>query len=246
MLSTLFIAATLLSATNNSSISLPTRQAAPSHQNAATQKTSAAAPVAAPPLTDEKQAGDPGLPITTEQTGDIKYYNHPGVVAHQGVSEPGKPLMEWIGGDHLINLPANIPIQVDLSLPGASDLKINEKTLEKIADDVFKKYDINPDLYTDASVPPLPFFQIVVTVYEIQKVYVYIVHARLFESVSLDRVAFDEGVALQAVTWEMTSVNGVPLDKLSTELNQSVAGIATTFAQRYAYFKKIEDQHNDK
>lgn len=197
------------------------------------------------PLTDEKQAANIELPEQENgsvESIEIDYYGHPGVVARQGISEPGKPIMEWIGGDHLINLPSHLPVQINLSIPSSLNLKVTERQTKAIVDEVFKKYGLNPDRYTDSSTPPLPFFNVLISIYQVPKGYVYVLQARLFESVELDRVAFDEGVALQAITWEMSSINGVPEDKLIPELSQSLAGMATTFAQRYNYFKKIQEE----
>ncbi len=196
-------------------------------------------------LSDEKDGGS--IQGQARPMQGPKNYNHPGVIAREGlVTEDEASTGDWAGGDHLINLPRHIPVQLDLSLPKESTLNISENSLEHLVEDVFKKYDLNPDDYTDSSLTPLPYFNMIVTVYQVPKGYVYSVEGRLFESVKLDRVAFDEGVGIQAITWEMSSLNGVPENKLINELNQSVSGIATTFAQRYNYFKKIEESQDKK
>ncbi len=157
-------------------------------------------------------------------------YLHPGVIVFRNNA--------WEGGDHLLNLTNNIGIYVTIVKPEGDQLDVTEDQLKKLVEEIFKGVNINPVTLAAAGQPPLPAFQIQVLAYPIDKGYVAACEGRLFESVTLQRFILDPAMAFQAITWEKKSLQVGPTSKIAEQIQNSVAEIAQSFAERFDAYER--------
>jgi hypothetical protein len=159
-------------------------------------------------------------------------YTHPGIVVSQGGN--------WVGTDHLLNLTKNIGIVVEILKPAGTKMPFDEATIEKRAADAFKKRDVEATAENSGVRPKLPFFNILLVVYPIDKGFVALIDGRLLESVDPKRVKLDKDTDFQAVTWEKKTLIVAPIDEFEALAEKTVDEIVSTFLERYEYFEKIK------
>ncbi|WP_068469420.1 hypothetical protein [Candidatus Protochlamydia phocaeensis] len=168
----------------------------------------------------------PPAPVPQQAT-----YFHPGILVYRGGA--------WQGGDHLLNITNNIGVYVTIIKPEGDKLDLNADQLRKQVETIFSKEPINPTIMTAEGQPPLPFFQIQILLYPIDKGYVACCEGRLFESVMLQRFMFDPGMGFQAITWEKQTLQVGPTNTIIGQIQDSVDEIAQSFVERYDSFDKI-------
>jgi len=161
-----------------------------------------------------------------------EHYGYPGITA----LKDGK----WVGSDHLLNLPDSILLDVIVSKPEGVDLPISDEKIRAIAVKEFDAAGIDPNGKPVDGKPPLPFFQILVIVYKIPEGYAYSIDGRLFEEVQLPRVKLNPGVTMQAITWNTDSIHVASDQKVSDELETSIAELVRGFTEKYKFFRDLK------
>lgn len=162
------------------------------------------------------------------------HYTFPGITAQKD----GK----WVGSDHMLNLPDSILVDADLNKPDSIKLDISADKIREIVSKLFKDAGIDPNGKSDEGKPPLPFFQVVVIIYNIPEGYAFSVDGRLFEEVHITRAKLTDGVFMQAITWNTDSIHVASTQRLSEELTKSVEDVTKSFIERYKFFKDLK--HN--
>lgn len=166
----------------------------------------------------------------------VDHYGYPGITAQK----EGK----WVGSDHLLNLPDSILLDVVVSKSEDVDIPVSEASIREIAAKLFSDAGIDPaGASSDASKPPLPFFQILVIIYKIPDGYAFSLDGRLFEEVTLPRVKLSPGVTMQAITWNTDSIHVASSQKLESELNDSVQELVKNFIEKYKFFKDLKKKN---
>ena len=88
-----------------------------------------------------------------------------------------------------------------------------------------------------SSTPGIPFFDILVVVYPIEKGYVALVDgARLFEAVDPLRVHLEKGTTFQAITWEKKTLVVAPEEDFEETVEKTIDDIVNTFFERFRIF----------
>lgn len=166
--------------------------------------------------------------------GADDHYTFPGITAQKD----GK----WVGSDHLLNLSDSILVDVELNKPDSIKIDISAEKIKETVSKLFKDAGIDPAGKSDPGKPPLPFFQIVVIIYNIPEGYAFSVDGRLFEEVHISRAKLTDGVFMQAITWNTDSIHVASTQKLADELNKSVEDVAQSFIDRYKFFKDLKQK----
>lgn len=164
----------------------------------------------------------------------VDHYTYPGITA----MKDGK----WVGSDHMLNLDKSILVEVEVSKP--DDLKV-DLPVDKLTASVekqFKDAGLDPAGKSESGKPPLPFFQILVIIYNIPEGYAFSVDGRLFEEVHLTRAKLSDGVFMQAITWNSDSIHVASSQKLQGELEKSVEDVTKSFIERYKFFKELKNK----
>lgn len=151
-------------------------------------------------------------------------YFHPGMLVRMGNF--------WEGGDNLFNLGSHVGVFVEIIKPQEDTLPINNEQFQRLIADIFSGAGIIPTILAATDQPPLPFFQVQILLYPINKGYVASCEGRLFESVSLKRVLFDPGMIFQAITWQKKNLLVAPTNTIVSELERAVSDIAHSFIER--------------
>lgn len=155
-------------------------------------------------------------------------YFHPGLM----IRREG----EWEGNDNLLNISSDIGVNVQIIKPENENIKVNEAQIKSKVEAIFGKGKINPSTIADVKGPPLPFYQIKLFIYPIDRGYAVFCEGRLFESVTLQRFKFDPSMAFQAVTWQRETLLVTPTDRLGDDIMKQVEDITTQFVEIYKYF----------
>ena len=88
-----------------------------------------------------------------------KYY-YPGILVYrQG---------EWKGGDNLLNVSKNIGVYVSILKPGDELLGITEDLIQKQIESIFQKASISTQITGVEGEPPLPFFRLKFSFFQLQ------------------------------------------------------------------------------
>lgn len=180
-------------------------------------------------------SAEENMPIKGAPAG-TKYLGHPGILANRGG--------EWLWSDDLLNLPKNISISVEIAKPDDVDLNLDIDKLESVIADVLKKYNISQGAVTDPGFPDLPNFHVLVMIYPIKDGYTFATIASLLEPVTLPRVKLDEGVTMQAITWDRDSIHIVPKTEFNKELENTLKDTANAFGERFAFFDRMRSEEN--
>lgn len=179
-------------------------------------------------------------PASTEEF----FYPNPGIIAPRG--------NRWIGSDHLYNLPDAIGIAIEIHKQDGSDFPLTSESIRQIVADVFKKVGISvpamketskelaKEVSKEASKPPLPSLHVLIMSQKIDKGYAIFCSARLFESVTVDRVRLSDQTYMQGITWESQNFTVASTADLERELRKSVTDLAQAFADRYQFFRNIK------
>jgi hypothetical protein len=172
------------------------------------------------------------LPLTqaTALVNPLPMYFHPGAL----IFRDGR----WDGGDHLFNLPINIGVFVEIIRPQEDNLTLTEGQIQRIVETIFSSGGIVTQTLITPQQPPLPFFQIQILLYPINKGYVTCCDGRLFESVALKRIIFDPAMAFQAITWEKQTLLVAPTEAIIPQIEKSVAEIAQAFLERFQSYEQ--------
>lgn len=164
--------------------------------------------------------------------GEASYF-YPGTIVLRNGS--------WVGGDNLLNLPKEIGLYVNIIKPEKDNLSIEEEALLQDLKKIFAKANIVPKTEVVAGQPPLPFFQVQILLYPIDRGYAAACEGRLFESVELKRFMLEpSGMAYQAVTWQKSSLVVSPSSQIKDQLKKDVEDIVQSFADRYQAFENIK------
>lgn len=162
---------------------------------------------------------------------ELNVYTHPGIVISQG----GK----WVGSDHLLNLGKKVDVVVEILKPEGTKLPFTEEALEQRVEAAFKKKEFDTTASTNASMPDIPFFNVLLIVYPIEKGFASFVEGRLFESIDPKRVKLEKETEFQAITWEKKTLIVAPSNELEGTVLKAIDDILTTFFERYDYFEKV-------
>lgn len=169
----------------------------------------------------------PRMPPSTQAI-----YLHPGIVVYKD----GK----WEGTDYLFNLTKEIGVAVEINKPEDLQIGLSEQRLKSLIEDVLRKGGIIPIARNDEDEPGLPFLHIQLLIYPIEQGYAVVYQERLFEAISIKRVNFDRGAALQAITWEKQKLMIMPANELVGLVEKSVAEMTNSFIQLFAIYEGMK------
>lgn len=147
---------------------------------------------------------------------------------------------QWLGSDHLFNLPKEMDVTIELVAPESLTLPFDEAKIKAAVEKRLDAAGIKPFPEVKADKPPLPFFHLLVMISPIEEGYVIYCAGRLLEQVELARVIPAEGTALQAITWEKQNLvfsTAVGLDKRVVRCAEEVVDY---FIERVKYFQSLE------
>lgn len=184
-------------------------------------------------LPKAESKGPSPLPVPQQVSTQAAYF-YPGVIAYRNGT--------WIGGDNLLNLSRNIGLYISIIKSPTDPLEIDEEQLLRDAKKIFAQADIDPIILQAPGQAPLPFFQVQVLLYPVERGYAASCEGRLFESVNMHRMMLDEtGVVYQAITWQKSSLIVSPKEKIVERLKVDIEDIVQSFADRYVTFEKIKN-----
>lgn len=158
-------------------------------------------------------------------------YTHPGIVINQDG--------QWVGSDHLLNLTNKIQVVVEILKPADAKIPVSVETLRAQIEAAFIKGGLLPnEVNTDT--PGIPFFNLLIVTYPIDKGYAGLIDGRLIESVDPLRVKLEKNTLFQAITWEKKTLVVAPTDEFKETVEKTVADLVKTFIERYEYFEKLK------
>ena len=163
-------------------------------------------------------------------TAKLATYFHPGSLVLEG----GK----WVGSDNLLNLTNQVGVYVEIVKPKEDKLNLSEEAIKNKVSAIFAAGGLTPSIMGTADQAPLPFFQIKIFLYPIERGYVASCEARLFESILLKRFDLDLGMAYQAITWNRQSLIVAPDAQAIQQIDQQVTEIANSFVEIFRFFDK--------
>lgn len=159
-------------------------------------------------------------------------YTHPGIVTSQSG--------EWLGSDHLLNISNKIQVVVEILKPADTKISLTVEQLKARIEEAFKKAGIAPEESANSETPGIPFFNLLIVLYPIEKGYVGLVDGRLMESVDPLRVKLEKGTLFQAITWEKKTLVVAPTDDFKDSIDKSVDEVVKTFLERFDYYEKLK------
>lgn len=169
-----------------------------------------------------------GETLTTQK--DI--YTHPGIIF--------KKDDVWVGTDYLYNVPKQIGLIVEVIVPSAENIKVSLNDISAKVVEAFKKYGIDAQI----SVPPgptgLPFFNVLIMIYPIEKGEVALVDGRLFEQIIAPRVNLGKDTALQGITWEKKTLIKSSKEDFQDFLNTAVIDVVNSYGERFKVYERLK------
>lgn len=191
----------------------------------------------ASPLIAEDSKPLAAAPASTGRS--LEVYTHPGIVLQRDNG--------WAGSDHLLNITSHINIVTEILKPEGEKLPFSEASIQARVEEAFKKQDIGQGQGSasdnvESETPGIPFFNILIAVYPIEKGYAAIIDGRLMESVDPLRVKLEKGTFFQAVTWEKKTLVVAPKDEFKDIVDSKVDEIVNTFIERYQFFDKLKNK----
>ena len=182
-----------------------------------------------PPVTPPAPTPQPSKPLVKPVLPKMpKPYGMPGVVGMQR----GK----WIGNDYLGHLAHAMSVSVEIVKTAQVP---NVVTAEQLESDV-RAFLTKADLVPDADVkegPPLPFLQVLLFIYEVEKDKFAIFGAlRIFEKIQVERKDFSPTGYWQGITWESQDIVSADNDNLKKQVDDLVKTLVTGFIKRYDLF----------
>lgn len=186
----------------------------------------------------------PALPSLNVST----IFSSPGIATLEG--------SEWVGSDHLFNLPASIGVVVEIvkpssissvtsaptTAPGATgtsapvalglNVLLIEEKIKEIVSNSLKNIKMKPrDLLLERGTP-LPFLHFLIILNPVEKGYVAYIAGRLFETVQSNRIFLKTGITFQAITWEKQELIIAPPEQLQQQILETIQTIIASFSER--------------
>lgn len=199
---------------------------------------------APPPPSDKKPLvfHPPTLPSLNPST----IFSSPGIATLEG--------SEWVGSDHLYNLPTSLGIVVEIVKPGAGvhvtqspgvdktasvppspsgqNIPLFEDKIKELVATGLKTIHVMPREPIIERGTPLPFIHFLIIVHPIEKGFVVYCSGRLFEAVQLSRIFLKTGITFQAITWEKQELIITPPDQLRQQVEETVQNIVNAYTDR--------------
>ncbi len=202
----------------------PQKQPAPpaAHTRPLPLQQPAQRPTAPPPAA----FGKPPAP-----TGQL-YFSEPGIIGYQN----GR----WVGSDHLYNLSKDIGVLVEIVHMPDVKTTLDESVIEKIVLDTLRAGGFNANLLNGGTVPPFPYYDVLIITMPMPEGTIAYVGCRLFEEVHLDRVQLAEGVFWQAITWEKQTLVQSSKEDFAKHIYGDVTNMTNYFVQRFKHFEEMK------
>ena len=179
--------------------------------------------------TSDSKQPSVAIPKVSEEEKVATYF-YPGLI--QNIN--GK----WIGSDNLLNLKNNIGVYAEISQPEGLNLNFDSNELVKLVKELWQNSSLNPKIVASVDAPPLPFFKIQLLIYPVQDGYAACCQGSLFEQVNLKRVQLNSQMALQAITWQKTTLLVTPQSQLYQNVKKSVEDLAQIFLNTHTAFQR--------
>lgn len=230
-LSLMFFSMAYAQTTGGLSTPLPTSVSSPSSSIPAMTTTPLKQPAspAPPPATQPYVKRAP--PAITQQSAT---YFHPGIL----VFRDG----QWQGADHLLNLPTQVGVYVELVKPPTLKLDISAEEIQARVSSFFAQNRLSPVSLVQVGAPPLPMFQIKIFIYQFEKGAAAFCEVRLFESVNLNRFQLGTGMAFQAITWQRQSLVVAPSTRILEEINKRLSEMIQDFVTVYQTYEQRKQE----
>lgn len=174
------------------------------------------------------------LLVLGTMTDEGKYYPNPGIVVFRD--------NKWVGSDHLYNLSNQIDVAVEIFKPEKLVVPIKESEIREHIVEMFQKAHIEPAAASSYGKPPLPFFHVLIMIFQVEKGYVAYIEGRLLEQIHVDRIKLDEQAVMQGITWESNNLILSPTDDVAKQVQNSVDDIVKAFIERYQFYEGIRKQ----
>jgi hypothetical protein len=165
-------------------------------------------------------------------------YTHPGIVQLSGD--------RWEGSDHLLNLNGPINVIVEILKPKDKDIPLTVESIEKRVNEAFQKADIKTGVDLSSATPGVPFFNVLIIAYPVEKGFAAVVEVRLMEVVNPYRIKLDKDTFFQAVTWEKKSLLVAPTNEFRETVDKTIDELVKTFIERDSYFKAVRTKLQNK
>ena len=171
------------------------------------------------------------VPLVSAQAS----YLHPGILIFKNGN--------WEGSDHLLNLPNNIGVYVNINKPDDLLSNISTAKIKEVVTKLFTDVAIVPNSVVLANQPPLPAFELQILVYPVGKGFAAGLEGRLFEAVTLPRLnTLGADLSFQAITWERKSLIVGPVDTINEQLVKSASEITAAFIERVKGVRPLQPQ----
>ncbi len=160
-------------------------------------------------------------------------------ISRPGFAEPGIVTVNEngaVGTDHLYNVPANIPVIVEIVKSDNITLGVTDGQIQSIVESYFQKSGIQPQAKPG---PPFPFFQVLVMVLPTSDGMSAYCSGRLFESVTLNRVILPPEVYFQAITWETQTMVSSSKEDIDKQIQSVCIEMTEKFLSRYTFYKTV-------
>lgn len=162
-------------------------------------------------------------------------FSSPGIAALQGG--------EWVGTEHLYNLPVDIGLVVEIDKPGSlANVPVTDEKIKELISTSLKSIKLSQREPIITRQTPLPFLHALIIIHPIEKGYVVYCALRLFEEVQITRTYLKPGIVWQAITWEKQELIVTPADQLLEQVQQTFQSMMGTFTERikgYALDKSL-------
>lgn len=163
---------------------------------------------------------------------------------HITYAQPGTLIYkdgDWIGTVNLFNLSSTIEVAVDIIMPpGDEELSISSKRLLAKIKDLLSTANISTSIPITADRPPLPFFHMQILIYPLGNGYAASCEGRLFEEITLRRVALELGTVLQGITWQKQILVVADLQQAVSKIEKAALEIVSIFIEQYQYYAKVK------
>jgi hypothetical protein len=172
-------------------------------------------------------------PTTNSAPLPAKIFSDPGIATFRQ--------SKWIGSDHLYNLPKQIYVDIELiKQPTVLPELRTEGIRQQIRDLLTASALTVPQAI--GTTPPLPLFNMLIYIHQIDKGFVISILARLLEDVELSRIIVEKNFVFQAITWEKQIVILSPAERIQEELNLGIRDLTNNFIDSYKYFQLLKSQ----
>jgi hypothetical protein len=164
----------------------------------------------------------------------LKPYNMPGVV--------GLVRGKWAGSDYLGHLPRALSVSVEVVSTAQMPNLIQSEQLEAEVRALLKKEEFVPEAEVEEG-PPLPFLQVLLFIYPIEKdKFVLFGACRIFEKIQVMRKDFTPSGYWQGITWESQDIMTADSDELKQKVDELVKSLVNGFISRYKQFNPEKEK----